>query len=295
MISIQDAFKKFKNKLELNKKEQKNASKKQKEIRKVLNDKFSVDRDFLTGSYARYTKTKPLKDVDIFCVLGDSEKHYLDKDPNEILDEVKKPLCDKYGEEKVFVQRRSVMVDFGVDINEDMTDYRVVSFDVVPAFQTGDNYLIPDNTLKDWIKTNPEIHAEKAVKAHQNFSNEWKGIVRIVKKWNMKNEKPIKPSFLIEVMALELLVPPYGGQHKYEVQAFFASLADRINEDWDDPAGLGPPISDAMDAHKIKDAIKQLQDAQTQCSEALRLEREGKNGDSLRVWREIFGPLFPIS
>ena len=33
--------------------------------------KFAIDRSFLTGSYARYTKTKPLKDIDIFFVLKD--------------------------------------------------------------------------------------------------------------------------------------------------------------------------------------------------------------------------------
>ena len=63
--------------------------------------------------------------------------------------------------------------------------------------------------LGKWIKTNPKIHAEKATAAHQAYSSEWKGLVRMVKYWNNNRkhgEKPVKPSFLIEVMALAM--PP---------------------------------------------------------------------------------------
>ena len=60
--------------LELNEKEQKNASARHTEVRDYLATEFKVDRSFLTGSYARYTKTKPLKDIDIFFVLKEDEK-----------------------------------------------------------------------------------------------------------------------------------------------------------------------------------------------------------------------------
>ena len=73
MLSIDEAFRKFKSRLELNEREQKNASQRQNEVRDYLQTKFGIARSFLTGSYARYTKTKPLKDIDIFFVLKDSE------------------------------------------------------------------------------------------------------------------------------------------------------------------------------------------------------------------------------
>ena len=66
MLSIDEAFRKFKSRLELNEREQKNASQRQNEVRDYLQTKFGIARSFLTGSYARYTKTKPLKDIDIF-------------------------------------------------------------------------------------------------------------------------------------------------------------------------------------------------------------------------------------
>ena len=82
MLTVQDAFKKFRSRLELTAKEQEDASSRQKEIRGIMQEDFHVEHDFLTGSYRRWTKSKPLKDVDIFCVLGERERHYRDKHPS---------------------------------------------------------------------------------------------------------------------------------------------------------------------------------------------------------------------
>lgn len=296
MISTQDAFRKFRSRLELNQKEQDDASRRQKEIREAMDGAFDIDNDFLTGSYRRWTKTKPLKDVDIFCVLGAKERHYRDKPPSILLGAVESALAKKYESAKVSKQRRSCTVDFGVAAVDDRTDYKVMSFDVVPAFAKGDHYEIPDTaTSSGWTETNPKIHYEKAVEAQKAYSDEWKGLVRMMKKWNAQRDKPIKPSFLIEVMALEVLLPPWGGDYRREMQAFFASLADRIHEKWADPAGLGPPVSDSMDAQKVQRARDELHAAERQAAEAVRLERDGKLGDALRAWRTLFGPLFPVS
>jgi hypothetical protein len=298
MLTIDEAFRKFKSRLELNDKEQANASARQKEVRDYLDCKFEIDRSFLTGSYARWTKTKPLKDVDIFFVLKDSEDDYLSKAPSVILTDFHNALAKKYGN-NARKQNRSINVDFGVTADsDDNTDYRVISVDVVPAFDKGDNFTIPDNELGKWIETNPKIHAEKAVNAHQAFSNEWKGLVRMVKYWNNNpkhGEKPVKPSFLIEVMALECLYGGWGGSFDREMQGFFATLGDRILDEWPDPAGLGPAISDGMDQNRKSRARSLLQAAEREATMAIDHVRCGRNGDALKAWRELFGPKFPLS
>lgn len=297
MISVQDAFAKFRSKLELTQQEQDDASKRQQEIRAVMKKAFDVERDFLTGSYKRWTKTKPLKDVDIFCVLGQKERHYRDKKPEVLLAAVEKALADEYGSDRVSRQRRSVTVEFGVTEDENgETGGKVVSFDVVPAFTLNDDYEIPDTaTTSGWTKTNPEVHAQKAIDAQKAYASEWKGLVRMMKAWNREQGKSIKPSFLIEVIALEALHPPYGGEYAREMQGFFYTLADRIHEDWPDPAGLGPDVSDAMDAQKRDDAKAALLAAGRKADEALRLARTGSNEKALRAWKELFGKLFPLS
>jgi len=299
MLTVDEAFRKFKSRLELNDKEQKNASARQTEVRDYLAKKFAIDRSFLTGSYARHTKTKPLKDIDIFFVLKESEKHYRSKAPSVVIGAFHDALVEKYGKSAVRKQSRSVGVDFGVVIDaEDNTDYRVVSVDVVTAFADGDDYEIPDNDTGKWIKTNPEIHAGMATAAHQAFSNEWKGLVRMVKYWNNSarhGEKPVKPSFLIEVMALQCLYGDWQGRFEYEIQSFFSTLADRILDEWPDPAGLGPAISDGMDDTRKHRARDLLMAASRDATLAIDHARRGRNGEALKVWRALFGPKFPLS
>lgn len=298
MLSIDEAFRKFKSRLELNEKETTNASNRQQEVRSYLDTKFKIDRSFLTGSYARWTKTKPLKDVDIFFVMKASEDHYLSKAPSAILTDFHDALMEKYGD-KARKQNRSINVDFGVKADaDDNTDYRVISVDVVPAFEKGSDFQIPDDDLGKWIGTNPKIHADKAVQAHQAYSNEWKGLVRMVKYWNNNpkhGEKPVKPSFLIEVMAMECLHGPWGGQFDREMQGFFSTLADRIFDKWPDPAGLGPAISDGMDLTRKQRAQTLLRAAAREATLAINHSRQGRNGEALRAWRELFGPKFPLS
>jgi len=301
MLTVEEAFRKFKSRLELNEREQQNASKRHREVREHIQSRFSIDRDFLTGSYARHTKTKPLKDIDIFFGLAESErKKYREKAPSIVLDAFYDALVDKYGKDAVRKQGRSVNVDFGVVTDaEDNTDYRVVSVDVVPAFAAGDDYEIPNTDTGKWMKTNPDIHAQEARDAHQAFSNEWKGLVRMAKYWNNNakhgNDKPVKPSFLIEVMALQCLHGGWQGRFDYEVQAFFASLADRVLDEWPDPAGLGSPVSDGMDAQRKARAKELLQVASREASNAIHLARKGQNVEALKAWRLLFGPKFPLS
>ncbi|TCH98159.1 nucleotidyltransferase [Roseococcus sp. SYP-B2431] len=298
MLTIDEAFRKFKSRIELNDREQSNASARQNEVREYLDTKFKIETSFLTGSYRRHTKTKPLKDIDIFFVLKDSERAYRDKAPSVVIDDFYNALVEKYGAKAVRKQSRSVNVDFGIVVDaDDNTDYRVLSIDAVPAFAAGDDYEIPDTDTGKWIKTNPKIHADKATAAHQAYSNEWKGLVRMVKYWNNNTrhgaDKPVKPSFLIEVMALECLYGGWQGRFDYEIQALFATLADRIFDTWLDPAGLGPPISNGMDNARKQRARDLLTAASREASEAIHLARQGRKGDALRAWRALFGPKFP--
>lgn len=299
MLTVDEAFRKFKSRLELNDREQKNASARQTEVRDYLVRKFAIDRSFLTGSYARYTKTKPLKDIDIFFVLKESEKDYRSKAPSVVIGDFYDALVEKYGKGAVRKQSRSVNVDFGVVIDaEDNTDYRIVSVDVVPAFADGDDYEIPDDDTGKWIKTNPEIHARKTTAAHQAYSNEWKGLVRMAKYWNNHaghGDKPVKPSFLIEVMALQCFYGGWQGRFDYEIQGFFSTLADRIFDEWLDPAGLGPPISNGMDAARKQRARNLLTAASGDATIAIDHARRGRNGEALKAWRALFGPKFPLS
>jgi hypothetical protein len=295
MRSVTEAFGEFSHRLEITQPESDSASRRQNRLREqVKAGGLGVDDDFLIGAYARHTKTKPLRDVDIMAVLND--RGYLDKHPRKVLDAVKAILDPHYGSDRVCVDRFAVRVDFGVTIVDDVSE-EVVSFDVVPAFTEDDHFLIPDDHTGEWVKTDPTVHAEKATAANKALDEHWKPLVKMVKKWNDHAGGAVEPSFLIEVMALKLLCPPWTGQTPYLLREFFATAAERVSDGWPDPAGLGPDVSDVLDgdAAKMQAAKAALRAAEAACTEAMRIDRAGRTGDALAVWRALFGPLFPSS
>src|ERR1700723_2826826 len=92
MLSTAEAFQKFRKKLELSPTESKDASERQTDVRHCIRSGFDVKTDFLSGSYRRHTKTKPLKDVDVMFVLGEKEKWRREKPPIEMLQAFEKCL-----------------------------------------------------------------------------------------------------------------------------------------------------------------------------------------------------------
>jgi len=296
MITIYDAFEKFRSRLELTDRELKDVSEKHIEMREFLNGKFLLENDLLTGSYARDTKTKPLKDIDIFCIFKSHSRQYRQEHPDKVLTDFANALAQKYGDSNVKPRRRSVQVKF-IDNGIDDTKDVVLSFDIVPAYGLNENYDIPDSQLGYWIKSNPFVHETKATDANKAYSNKWKPLVKMIKKWNQHNGKPVNPSFLLEVMALSIITPPVPAaiNYPYELKAFFATAAGRIGETWDDPAELGPPVSDQMDSADVVEAVKALKAAEQAATRAIRLEKLDNIGGALREWYTLFGPRFSMS
>ena len=96
-------------------------------------------------------------------------------------------------------------------------------------------------------------------------------------------------------MALQCLYGGWQGRFDYEIQGFFSTLADRIVDQWPDPAGLGPAISNGMDATRKRRARELLTAASSDATIAIDQARRGRNGEALRAWRALFGPKFPLS
>ncbi|MFI6498911.1 hypothetical protein [Nonomuraea typhae] len=148
-----------------------------------------------------------------------------------------------------------------------------------------------------WIRTNPTIHYDLAVAANKAFSEQWKPLAKMLKKWNAVAGHPVQPSFLIEVMALKLIDGPWSGNHPQELRQFFATAAEHISDIWPGPAHLGPDISTTLDSDlaMMTRAIQALNEGEAACTKAIRLQQTGRTGAALQTWRELFGPLFPLS
>jgi hypothetical protein len=292
MITVSEAFEKFRQRLELSDTEQKDAERRHKSVRECIRSGFDIENDFLTGSYRRHTKTKPLKDVDIFFCLGAKDEHWRDKHPEEVLKAFEKRLGSEFGNDCVELGRRCVTVEFEKRNPTADQEGKVISNDAVPAYDRGDYYEIPDRILGKWIKSNPEVHKEESTAKNKELNGKWVPLVKMLKRWNRSAGKPISPSFLIEVMAQKLVDPPFT-DYPSEVRRFFAASLDGIMQDWPDPAGFGPPVSDQMTPEKRRIAIDALRQAEVQAARAVRLAQQKKNGEALALWREVMGKYFP--
>ena len=293
-MDVKDAFVKFRHLLEITKSEEDDASLRHQEIRDHLRTKLDVDDDFLTGSYRRDTKTKPLADVDVFIVLGDVDEQ---DEPNDVLKRVHDALVEKYGEGRVATDRPAVRVDFGPENADADAEDKVMSVEVVPAFVHQSHYRIADPAKSGWMSTDPKVHATLATDANKAYAGEWKPLVKMIKAWNRHQGEPVVPSFLIEVMALKLFHNGWVGPYAYEVRAFFAAAAERIDETWVDPAGLGSPVSDQLhlDTLALEAARVALRDAERQSGEAIRLEKSSGSGAANDAWQRLFGPRYAKS
>ena len=293
MITVSEAFEKFRQRLELSATEQQDASRRHREVRECIREDFDIARDFLTGSYARHTKTKPLKDIDIFFCLGERDSHWRDKRPADVLEAFEICLADKYGADGVKPGRRCVTVEFKKRNPTADEEGRVLSNDAVPAYDIGDCYEIPDRELGRWIKTDPAIHKQEATAKNKKLGGKWVPLVKMLKRWNRSAENPIKPSFLIEVMALELTDAPFTS-YPAEIRHFFASALDGVMREWPDPARLGSAVSDQMTRQRQEAGVAMLRRAEVSAARAVRLEQQGKNGEALALWREVMGKYFPL-
>ena len=104
----------------------------------------------------------------------------------------------------------------------------------------------------------------------------------------------MKPSFLLEVMAGRSVESPFSN-YPDEVRNLFSAMEANIGRAWADPASLGPPVSDQMTPERVVEAKKGLQEAQRKAALASRAEQTGRQGEALRIWREILGAYFPLS
>ncbi len=286
MSYVDDAFAKCKSTLEITATESAFAARKHTEIRDLVAASWDLDDDFLTGSYRRNTKTKRLKDVDIFVVLKpDGAQAYLrERPPTEVLAELKKLLRARY--EKVTADGFACTVAFG-------DDDEVASFDVVPAFKRkGGGWEIPDADRSRWIATNPKRHHEQSTAKNDKCDGKFVPFVKMVKGINREAGEPIGTSFLLETMAHTLVRTPFG-RYQDEIVWFLASAAERSEQDWPDPAGIGPAVNETMTISERQAASRTFAEWQRTAESAIRLEDNGEERAAVEKWRTLFHERMP--
>lgn len=279
---VNDAFVKLKSNLEITATEQKLASNRHIAIRDYVRKHWQLTDDFLTGSYIRDTKTKKLKDIDIFIVIAADgpQGGYRSQSPIEMLNALEELLCDRW--ENAYRDGMAIVIPYG-------SDDEVVSIDVVPAFERDKGgYFIPDPAAGTWIATNPKLHQELSTAKNSDCGGKFVPFVKMIKGINRELGEPVSPSFLLEVMAHDLVKVPFG-RYQDEIVLLLATAAERINDQWPDPAGLGGDVNTVMNATQKVAAADALRQAQATAERAVDLEDDGQERAAYDEWKKLFG------
>jgi hypothetical protein len=279
---IDNAFANLKRHLEITQTEQDTAVRRHHEIREFVNDRWDLADDFLTGSYRRDTKTKKLKDVDVFAVIDmeGAQAHFRSKYPGELLNALELLLQEEWP--NAHRDGMAVVVPYGEE--ED-----VLSIEAVPAFdRDGGGYFIPDPDAGTWIATSPKVHHELSIAKNAECDGKFVPLVKMIKGINRQLGEPVAPSFLLEVMAQDIVKPPFG-RYQDEVVLFLANAAARISDAWPDPAGLGGDVNTVMGQAQKLLAAQALSEAQLIAERAVDLEDENQARAAYDEWKKLFG------
>ena len=283
MSYIDDAFDKLKSNLEITQTESQIAQTRHQLVREHIEESWQLVDHFLTGSYARHTKTKKLKDVDIFVVVDPEGPQGL--------------LAGGTGTAAVLALRdvlASRWSDLDVDDNVVTINYGdedVASYEVAPVFpRQGGGYTMPNGAC--WMDTDPREQATLVTDINTRCDGKFVPFVKMVKGINREAGDPIEPAFLLEVMGLKLVLDPFG-RYRDEIRFFLASVADRIVEDWADPVGIGPNVNEGIGIGSRQQLSVVVRGWLAVAEEALQLEYEGKERAAVETWRQLFGWRMP--
>ncbi len=283
MSYVDDAFKKLKSNLEITQTESRLAQTRHQLVRDHIEASWQLVDHFLTGSYARHTKTKKLKDVDIFVVVDPkgSQGALADGTGTAAVLALRDLLAERW--EDLDADDNVVTINYG---GEDVTSY-----EVAPVFpRNGSGYSMPNGA--EWMDTDPKEQAALVTAKNKACGAKFVPFVKMVKGVNREAGDPIEPAFLLEVMALDLVIEPFG-RYRDEIRFYLASVADRIIDDWPDPVGLGPNVNAGVETGRRRELSEIVRGWLAVAEEALQLEYEGKERMAVEAWRELFGWRMP--
>jgi len=288
--TIQQAFLKMKQNLEITGLQSATVSTRQKNIREVMQAELMVHDSFLTGSYSRNTMIAPLKeaDIDIFFVL-DVEYYYNYNNGQNggqggLLDLVKRTLRRTY-------TRTPDISRSGQAVSIRFDDFMV---DVVPGFKRqGGGFLIPNSITQDWISTDPKKHVELMSYQNSQHGCDLVPMVKMIKGWN-RNISDRFRAFHLEVLALDIFTGITISDFPSGARFYFDKGRTKIAQQNPDPAGYGDDVGRYINGKAaVDEAVAAFQLAYDRAIKAEDFAKRGYITHAFEMWSKIFGNYFP--
>jgi len=258
----------------------------------------------LSGSYARNTAIKEIKDVDILLIIDPSYEDGEDsavKVINNLVDALD-GLPEALGDENGYIdsdaavkrQRRSVHVHVTVDKQE-------FDLDLVPTIAADgieEPLSVPDRDLSRWIQSDPLGYGLALSNLNQDLSKKIVPLIKIFKHWRDVQMKYKKP----KSYWLECMVYKHAKAGKLDIDdasygELFLSLLIAIQDDYNDELekeGSVPAVKDPMLGNNVaktwtceefKSFMRRVEESRNIAERALTTDSEE---DAIALWQRLF-------
>ncbi len=271
MWSVREALERFIQSLELTEGQQEEVVRQQTAVRDCLIHRLKPKTTFLSGSYSRHTAIRPLHDIDLFVVLGETAPPggYSASSgsitADSVLKQVRRALKEQWpNKELPVLQQHSVHIGF---------EGSGIEFDVVPAYAVPtpgqEVFLIPERETGNWVRTNPNIHKQRSTEANERAGKKLKPLLKAVKHWKREQGSTPLGSFHLEVMSYSAFRTP-PRDYLEGLELLFSHFSQQVLNACPDPAHLGPDVDHLMTPTQRQAAHQLLASAARQ----MRLVRE---------------------
>lgn len=261
-------------------------------VRKSLNAHYygwssETANSFLIGSWGKYTRTRPPRDIDLYFVLPYAVyERYQTHDGNRqsaLLQEVKRVLQATYPNTDLRGDGQVVVVGFNR-----------MSVEVVPAFalQNGQYWICDTHAGGQYKTADPKAEMNHISTLNNGYSNNLRPLIMMIKAWQTYCNVPIK-SFWIELVAADYLQQCRWGRcgyfwYDWIMRDFFVFLYGRTNTLVYVP-GTNEPIF-------LGDAWKsRTESANSRALKACEYEHKDWIHLAGEEWQKIFGSQIPVS
>jgi len=239
----------------------------------------------LVGSWGKRTQVRPSADVDSFFILPPSVKSRFDQregnKQSQLLQEIRAVLSDDYPQTDIRADGQVVVIGFNT-----------ITLEIVPAFQSGQGFLIPDtNDGGRWKYVDPYAQIAKIDNSDTAMNGNVRSLSKMIKHWKNENGVPIK-SFIIELLVSDFLPQRVMGDqstfwYDFYVRDFLIELCAKARSSIQIP-GTGEfyPLGDAW--------LSRAQTARDVAIEACYWEYHDYDVTAGQEWQKIFGTRIPI-
>jgi len=246
---------------------------------------------FLTGSYKRNTLIRPIDDIDLY-VLVHFAVHADGKRPILILREMARALRNRYKRgTRIRVDSPCVVIRFN--------DYK---FEVMPAVYYADDderYMVPGPGAREWIDCYPHVPQKWLTDSNYQNDKKFVPLIKILKQWNRHNNVGLK-SFHLELLTgmvfeeiSEIVSYP---QAVFDWMYYVSNWIHYYRSSFiREPGKQYTYVDDYLynDFEKLRKVRQKLKIGLKRADTALERSIEGKEIGAKRLWKQMFGDMFP--